>query len=138
MLEKYNFYSNRYLEHKKALKEAEAKRKRMLKDFEAVNGLVDNPLVIDAFLRNALDTIVEDPLGYFIQNSKEKEIFKFQQREVEKFLQTLDGRTDADFGEYTEEGAENTVVFKHAFFTFKELLRSGRVCSTISTTCQPL
>jgi ariadne-1 len=103
-LQKYNFYSERFFEHLKAVQKSVTKKKIATEQFAK---LCRNHNISDSgeFLQVALEGIIDTrrlllytfPLAYFADFSSpaiNKEIFAFQQGELEVHLERLERLTD--------------------------------------------
>lgn len=101
-LQRYQMYIERFIEHKKALKYAQKKRKELLsivkelrKHPEASQYNLDcleiaGRIIVEARLAIAYSY----PLAFFLKNIKKLNFYEFAQSELERNLEVIDGKTD--------------------------------------------
>lgn len=132
-LKRYDHYSSRFTDHKKAIEFA---KKKQIKLKISVLKMVDmlkttNPAEFDSFLQ-AADLIVEArtglaysyPLGYFMTSPAKQSFYEFLQGELEHSLDILDQKTDIKLENYLLPSHGGGKSLSDNFFTDRSVLMS--------------
>jgi hypothetical protein len=138
-LKRYEHYSSRFIDHKKAIDFAKRKQAKLKVEVEAVLNTLKttNPAEFDSYLE-AAELIIEArtglaysyPLGYFMTSPSKLSFYEFLQGELEHSLDILDQKTDLKLKDYltlTPAG----IALKDSFYFDRSALMS--FISTVRT-----
>lgn len=123
-VKRYEHYFNRYMEHKKAYRQAIDKNRRIKQELKNADYLPNKYEL--QFVEIAVDLLVECrnviansyAYGYFMTSPAKLQFFEFLQGDMERSLERLDEVTDRDISSLVE--FEPEVKLADSFYPWKE------------------
>ncbi|KAL4432057.1 hypothetical protein ABPG74_017793 [Tetrahymena malaccensis] len=121
-LQRFTFFSDRFINHKKSIEFAIKKKHEIEKTCNEINTKLETVINFD-FLTEALLTIIECrravsfsyPLAYYISVSK-RNLVEFLQKDLEHNLEKLDHKTDKKLYDFYNQGQK---MMENEFYDFQ-------------------